>query len=89
MTALAAIFLPTQLARGASGSLSLRNDRLNFYANIVAPQDGTLDIWDGGRNGVFAGEAVFVEARNPSGLKSLNLNNVHARQRPAVELELF
>ena len=45
----------------------------SFIADIHATQNVAI-IWYGGRTGVIAGQAVFVENRTPSGMRSLNLN---------------
>jgi hypothetical protein len=54
-------------------ALSLRNDRINFYATVAANQNSTSLLWDGGRNGVLPGESLLVEARTPSSLRSIDL----------------
>ena len=78
--AVVTVLCATALLQGALGRAtstplpSLRDDRLNFYALILGTQDGTSLVWDGGRNGVFAGESVFIESRSPSWLQSLDLN---------------
>ena len=45
----------------------------SFIADIHATQNVAI-IWYGGRTGVIAGQAVFVENGTPSGMRSLNLN---------------
>ena len=53
--------------------LTLANDRLNFHASLVATQGVEFLLWDGGRNGVFAGESVFIEARTPEWVRDVDL----------------
>ena len=54
-------------------SLTLTNDRLNYYAWLVATQSVEFLLWEGGRNGVRAGESVFIEARTPEWIRDVDL----------------
>jgi len=64
-------FVLTHVLR--ANELSVQNDRLNFYSTVVASQAGFTLVYDGGRNGVFPGEAIFIEGRSPDWLGSLNV----------------
>ena len=73
LLALSVICVRTSIAQNAGPVLSLRNDRINFYATVVGNQNATSLLWDGGRNGVLPGESLLVEARTPASLRSLDL----------------